>query len=122
MKDGHTNSDPGHTQIFDRLKKFINEGDLKLLVDLPTILALAILFVWIAVNVILEDGLPKPLSRYIISLAMIISSISGLVLIVRQEMPGPLNLRYRGKIVVAIGVAVFVLSWIVLIVSMIVVN
>ncbi len=111
MKEDEYKFRPRKKNFLNRLMEFIEESNIKYLFYTPIFVALAILFISIAIEVIFGYKVPKSTTRIIISIAMIISSLSGFVLIIKEEMPSPFENIYQNNLATLMGVIVIVIYW-----------
>ncbi len=107
MKNGEFSTMSG---LFSAMHNFVKETDIRVLVFMPPVLALAILIGCALIRGAQPTAPAQPpVPNLLLGIAFLIASLSGVAEIYRREMPGPFGGILKGRIAIVSGTLLILL-------------
>jgi len=98
--------------LISRIIGFVKKTNIYVLVNLAVFIPILILIGWIFVAIWLFEGdVPLKYTALVVACCMFISSLGGIVQIIKKESPGLLGISFKGSFPVLAGILWVLVSW-----------
>jgi hypothetical protein len=102
----------GMNDFVEKIRQFVKFTNIYVLVYSAVVIPLLIILTWAYVaDKIFNGKIPEQYTSIVIACSMLISSVGGIIQIIRKESPGLLGIPFRGIFPVATGILWVAVCW-----------